>query len=62
MGEKDQQLHLRAFGDGVDLPPEITMMAAEAMGRLLLQMRRVESRQDPVAQARREAEDDDARS
>jgi hypothetical protein len=62
MGEKVQQLLLRVFGDRIDLPPEITRMAAEAMGRLFLQMHRVENPNEPVRQARREADDDETRS
>ena len=61
MGEKSQQLLLRALGESVDLPPDITTMGAESMGRLLLQLHRVGVRLGASVQARKEAEGDDAR-
>jgi hypothetical protein len=61
MGEMSQQLLLRALGESVDLSPDITTLGAEAMGRLLLQLHRVGVRLSPTAQARKEAEGDDAR-
>jgi len=55
MGRRPRQLLLVADGERVDLPPEVAASAAKAMGRLVLQMLRIE-------EAQGKGEPDDPRS
>ncbi len=62
MGRRPRQLLMVADGEHLVLPPEVATRAARAMGRLILQMLRVEDAQDPGEQEQGKGDGDDPRS